>query len=194
MSGPTETFFAPDRTTWRAWLDQHHADKTEIWLVLLKKHVREPCVTLDEAVEEALCYGWIDGKLWSLGEREHAIRFSPRKPRGTWSPSNKARVERLTREGRMAPAGLAAVEAARRSGAWDDVDRPADYDVVPPDLEEQFRLVPGAAQQFASFSAGQRRDYVRWVVRAVRPETRARRAAEVARRCGLGLRPGAPEP
>jgi len=190
---PSETFFAPDRAAWRAWLEQHHADRSEVWLRLLKKHVPEPHLTLDEAVEEALCFGWIDSRLYTLGDREHALRFSPRRPGGTWAPSNKARVERLTREGKMAPAGLAAVEAARRSGAWDQLDTPEEYDVIPDDLQAALDAVPGAAANLAAFTVSQRRDYVRWVVRAVRPETRARRAAEVARRAGQGLKPGAPE-
>ena len=119
----TETFFAPDRAAWRAWLDAHHASAAEIWLVFLKKHVGEPCVTLDEAVEEALCFGWIDGLLRRIDERSHVLRFTPRKPASQWSASNKARVERLTREGRMAPAGLAAVATAKANGAWDQLRR-----------------------------------------------------------------------
>ncbi len=194
MAGPpSDTLFAPDRAAWRAWLEEHHARCSEVWLRLLKKHVPEPHLSLDEAVEEALCFGWIDSRLYSLGEREHALRFSPRKPGGTWAPSNKARVERLIREGRMTPAGLAAVEAAKRSGAWDELDVPEDYDVVPDDLQAALDVVPGAAANLMAFTANQRRDYVRWVVRAVRPETRARRVAEVARRAGRNLRPGAPE-
>jgi uncharacterized protein YdeI (YjbR/CyaY-like superfamily) len=124
----TETFFAADRETWRAWLAAHHAERSEIWLVFLKKHVGEPCVTLDEAVEDALCFGWIDGLLRRIDERSHALRFSPRKLTSQWSPSNKQRVERLVAEGRMTPAGLAAYrrsrgtrrrqpEAGRRAGA-----------------------------------------------------------------------------
>jgi uncharacterized protein YdeI (YjbR/CyaY-like superfamily) len=112
----TETFFAPDRATWRAWLEANHARAGEIWLVFLKKHVGEPCVTLDEAVEEALCFGWIDGHLRRIDERSHALRFTPRKPTSQWSAGNKERVERLTREGRMAPAGLALVAVAKTSG------------------------------------------------------------------------------
>jgi uncharacterized protein YdeI (YjbR/CyaY-like superfamily) len=192
MPGPTETFFAPDRAAFREWLERHHADRDEVWLVFRKKGVPGPCITYGEAVDEATCFGWIDGKLWSLGEREHVIRFSPRRPGGTWAASNKARVERLTREGRMAPAGLAAVEAAKRTGAWNALDDPERYDVVPPDLQTALDGVAGAAQNFASFTRAQRRDYVAWVVGAKWAETRERRIAEVARRCGLGLKPGQP--
>jgi uncharacterized protein YdeI (YjbR/CyaY-like superfamily) len=191
VPGPTETFFAPDRETWRGWLERHHADRVEVWLVFLKRGVPEPCITYEEALDEATCFGWVDGKLWSLGQRGHAIRFSPRKPGGTWAASNKARVERLTREGRMRPAGLAAVEAAKRTGAWNALDNPERSDIVPADLQTALDDVPRAAKNFGAFTRAQRRDYVGWVVSAKRSETRERRIAEVARRCGLGLKPGA---
>jgi uncharacterized protein YdeI (YjbR/CyaY-like superfamily) len=193
MAGPTETFFAPDRAAWRAWLERNHARKSEIWLIMLKKHVKEPCVTQDEAVEEALCFGWIDSRLWSLGEREHALRFSPRKPGGTWAASNKERVERLMRDGRMTPAGLAVVEEAKRSGAWTALDHLERYEEPPDDLTKALNDVKGAADNFAAFTRSQRRDYIYWVMTAVRPETRKRRVANVARRAGRNLRPGDPE-
>jgi len=115
----TETFFAPDAAAWRAWLAAHHADRSEIWLILLKRHVDEPSVTQSEAVEEALCYGWIDGHLRRIDDRSHALRFTPRKPRSEWAQSNKDRVERLIAAGRMAPPGLAAVAVAKANGSWD---------------------------------------------------------------------------
>jgi uncharacterized protein YdeI (YjbR/CyaY-like superfamily) len=194
MEDLTETFFAPDRVAWRAWLEANHADKREIWLILLKARVKEPHLTLSEAVEEALCFGWIDGKLRSLGDREHALRFSPRKPGGTWAPSNKARVERLVREGRMTPAGLAAVEAAKRAGAWDSLERLEQFDEPPEDLRAALERHPGAVARFAAFTLAQRRDYIRWVATAVRPETRARRIAIVADRAARGVKPGQPDP
>ena len=121
MTEITETFFAADRAAWRAWPTANHASCSEIWLVFLKKHVGEPCVTLDEAVEEALCFGWVDSLLRRVDDRRHVLRFTPRKAASQWSASNKERAERLTREGLMAPAGLAAVAAAKKSGAWDEL-------------------------------------------------------------------------
>ena len=160
--------------------------------MLRRKQVRGSGLSLEDAVEEALCFGWIDGKLRRLNEREYALRFSPRKPKSAWAASNKARVAKLMREGRMAPAGSAAVAAAKESGAWETLDDPAQYDAVPPDLEAALSREPGAAQRFAAFTAAQRRDYIRWVETAVRAETRARRVAEVARRAAAGIKPGMP--
>ena len=115
----TETFFAPDAAAWREWLASHYADRSEIWLVMLKRHVDEPSISQLEAVEEALCYGWIDGHLRRIDDRSHALRFTPRKPQSEWAQSNKDRVERLIAAGRMAPPGLAAVAVAKANGSWD---------------------------------------------------------------------------
>ena len=185
----TESFFAVDRAAWRSWLEAHHASTSEIWLVFLKKHTGEPCVTLEEAVEEALCFGWIDGHLRRIDDRSHALRFTPRKPAGQWSQSNKDRVERLTREGRMAPAGLAVVEAARADGSWDALTA-LDADTTPDDLAEALAAVPEADREWKAWPPSHRRAYVVYVLQAKRPETRARRIDFVVRRAAEGMRPG----
>jgi uncharacterized protein YdeI (YjbR/CyaY-like superfamily) len=177
----TETFFALDRSAWRAWLEEHHADRREIWLVLLKKHVPEPSVTLDEAVEEALCFGWIDGHLRRIDDRSHALRFTPRRPGGQWARSNKARVERLIAEGRMAPPGMAVVEAAKASGDWDRVPPNAELDRAPDDLQAALDADATAAGGWAALPPSHRRQYVFWVLQAKKSETRARRVDEVVR-------------
>lgn len=185
----TETFFAPDAVAWRAWLQKHHADCSEIWLVLLKRHVGEPSVTQAEAVDEALCFGWIDGHLRRIDDRSHALRFTPRKPRSQWSQSNKNRVARLLAAGRMAAPGLAAVEAAKASGAWDSLTS-LEADTTPTDLEQALAAVPAAAARWWSWPPSSRRSYVMHVLEAKRPETRARRIDFVVRRATADMRPG----
>ncbi len=128
----SETVFAPDAAAWRAWLAAHHADRHEIWLVMLKRHVDEPSITLPEAVDEAVCYGWIDGQVRRIDERSHALRFTPRKAASKWSQSNKDRVARLSATGRMAAPGLAAVAAAKVNGSWDALTS-LEADAAPPD-------------------------------------------------------------
>ena len=118
MARIDETFFASDPAAWRAWLAANHGERREVWLLLHKKHVAEPCVSYEEAVEEALCWGWIDGLAQRWDERSYAQRFTPRRPASVWSPSNVARVQRLLAEGRMQAPGLALVEEARRRGSW----------------------------------------------------------------------------
>jgi len=186
---PEDTFFAVDRAAWREWLAAHHRDRTLVWLLVHKKQVQEPSVGYDEAVEEALCWGWIDGLTNRWDERSYALRFTPRKPGSVWSESNVARVEKLIVEGRMQPAGLALVDEAKRRGTWDHAAS-GRYDVTPPDLEAALAGVPAAATRWMDWSSTPRRQYVYWVLEAKRPETRARRIADVVRRTAAGLKPG----
>ncbi|MEV0390422.1 hypothetical protein [Nonomuraea sp. NPDC050643] len=114
-----------DAAAWRSWLSEHHDRANEAWLVLAKKGTTEPTtLTYEQALEEALCQGWIDGLARSRDEGTYLQRFSPRRPRSAWSRRNVARVERLTRAGRMRPAGLAQVERAQADGRWDAAWRP----------------------------------------------------------------------
>ena len=183
----TETFVAPDRQTWRAWLEEHHQSAREIWLVLLKKHVERPSVTLEDAVEEALCFGWIDGHLRRIDDESHALRFTPRGRRSIWSQSNKDRVQRLIAEGRMTPAGLAAVEAAKANGEWDAASAREDVDTLPEDLVRALREGE-AYEAFTSLPPSHRKQYLYWVNEAKRDETRRRRIAETVRRVREGQR------
>jgi len=184
-----ETLFARDAAAWRAWLAEHHGDRPEIWLILLKKHVDEPCVTLEEATEEAVAFGWVDSVERRIDDRSHALRFTPRRPGAQWAESNKDRVEKLSREGRMAPPGLAVVEAAKADGSWDALTS-LDLDTTPPDLETALEKVPGAAARWRAWPPSHRRQYIGHVLQAKRPETRARRVDFVVRRAAEGLRPG----
>jgi uncharacterized protein YdeI (YjbR/CyaY-like superfamily) len=186
---PQDTFFAADRAAWREWLAAHHRERTQVWLVIHKKHVQEPSVSYDEAVEEALCWGWIDGLTNRWDERSYAVRFTPRKPASVWSESNVARVERLIAEGRMTPAGMALVDEAKRRGTWDHAAS-GRFDITPPDLRAALEDAPAAAARWEDWPATSRRQYIYWVLEAKRPETRARRVADVVRRAAAGLRPG----
>jgi uncharacterized protein YdeI (YjbR/CyaY-like superfamily) len=186
-----DTFFAADRAAWRRWLAAHHGSATQVWLLLHKKRVGEPSVTYDEAVEEALCWGWIDGLTNRWDERSYAVRFSPRKPGSVWSESNVARVERMIAEGRMTPAGQALVDEAKRRGTW-MAAASGRLEVTPPDLEEALAADPATAARWRAWAPTHRRQYTYWILDAKRPETRSRRVAEVARRVAAGLKPGEP--
>lgn len=120
-----DVFFASDRVAWREWLAEHHGSAGVVWLLIHEKHVDEPSVRYDEAVEEALCWGWIDGLTNRWDERCYAVRFTPRRPGSVWSSSNVARVEKMIAEGRMTPAGQALVDEAKRRGMWDEAVRRA---------------------------------------------------------------------
>jgi uncharacterized protein YdeI (YjbR/CyaY-like superfamily) len=185
----TDTFFAADRSAWRAWLAAHHGSAGRVWLLIHKKHVDEPSVTYDAAVEEALCWGWIDGLTNRWDERSYAVRFTPRKPGSVWSESNVARVERMFAEGLMTPAGQALVDEAKCRGTWDEAAS-ARLEVTPPDLEAALAAEPAAAARWRAWAPSHRRMYTYWVLDAKRPETRARRVAETVRRAEAGLKPG----
>ena len=184
-----DTFFAADRAAWREWLAAQHGAVPQVWLLLHKKHVGEPSVTYDEAVEEALCWGWIDGLTNRWDERSYAVRFTPRKRGSVWSESNVARVERMIAEGRMTPAGQALVDEAKLRGTW-DAAASGRLEVTPPDLQEALAADPAALARWRDWAPTNRRQYMYWVLDAKRPETRARRVAEVARRAAAGLKPG----
>jgi uncharacterized protein YdeI (YjbR/CyaY-like superfamily) len=184
------TFFAADAAAWRAWLEVHHATEREIWLVLLKAHVRRPSATYEEAVEEALCYGWIDGMLRRIDDESHMLRFTPRKPGGVWAPSNKVRVERLIAEGRMRPEGMALVEEAKRRGEWERADQREDVAAVPDDLADALAEDATASAAWGRLAPSHKKQYLYWIGEAKRAGTRARRVAETVARVREGRRPG----
>ncbi len=176
------------REQWRRWLAENHASSRGVWLVSWKKASGRPAVGYDAAVEEALCFGWIDSLAKPVdGERGRQL-YTPRRPRSGWSQSNKERVARLTAAGLMEPAGLAAVEAAQANGAWSRLDQAASL-VMPADLAAALAARPGAGEGWEAWPPFVRRGSLAWVLEAKRPETRARRIDEVAAAAGEGRRP-----
>ncbi len=158
-------------------------------MFLSKKSVREG-IHYIEALEEALCFGWIDGKLRAHDARRFVQRFTPRRPDSLWSASNRERVERLRRAGRMMPAGLAVVEAAKERGTWADAVRPSRVPPMPSDLRAALRSNPEAFAHFREWGASYRTSCIHWVTAARRPETRLRRIRRIALRAAQNRRPG----
>ena len=164
-----ETVFARDRTEWRRWLKKNAAHCDEIWLVYYKKASDKPTVSYDHAVEEALCFGWIDGMIKKLDEESYAQRFTPRKAKSAWSKSNLERVERMIAEGKMTPAGLKVYHAADRREV---ATRPS---ALPKGLEGKFREQHAAWENFEKFPPGYRRMTAGWVASAKKEETQIKR-------------------
>ena len=166
---------------WRAWLVEHHERRTGIWLVLPRKQGEaEPSLTYDEAVEEALAYGWIDSKSNRLDEARSLLWMSPRRPKSGWSKLNKARIAKLEREGRMAAPGRAVVAAAKRSGTWTALDAVEALE-VPVDLGRALSADKRAKRHFDAFPPSARKGILTWIADAKRDETRERRIAETVR-------------
>jgi uncharacterized protein YdeI (YjbR/CyaY-like superfamily) len=184
-----ERFHPESRAEWRAWLAGHHDRSDEVWLVLWRQRSGRTGLTYEEAVLEALCFGWIDGKSAGLDDDRTMLRFSPRKRGSGWARSNKLRVERLLAEGLMTEAGLALIEEAKRDGSWARLDAVEDL-VVPDDLAAALASRPGARENWDGFPRSVRRAALLSIVEAKRPETRARRVAETARLTARTERPG----
>jgi len=167
----------PDAAAWRAWLAEHHTQPTGVWLVLHKKGGDVTSLTYVQAVEEALCFGWIDGQARRRDAHSSVQRMTPRRPRSAWSAVNVERAERLEREGRMHDAGRAQVAAARADGRWDAAYRgPASIE-VPDDLLAALDAVPAARAWWDALTSANRFAVLYRVGEAKRPETRARRIA-----------------
>ena len=171
MPASPELLTFTHRGEWRQWLAGNHHRAGEAWLAFYKKGVREVTLSLDEAVEEALCFGWIDGKLRSLDEERYALRFTPRKPGSIWSLSNIRRVEKLIAAGLMTEAGLGKVAAARASGQWEAAIRREQVDLIPPELEKALRQRKGAVAAYRSLPPSRRKQLLYWLLSAKRPET-----------------------
>jgi uncharacterized protein YdeI (YjbR/CyaY-like superfamily) len=166
----------PDVAGWASWLEQHHEQTGGVWLVLAKKGVSEPTsLTYDAALDEALCYGWIDGQLRRRDDVTTFQRFSPRRARSVWSARNVEHVGRLTEQGRMKPAGLAAVETAKANGRWDTAYGGASTIEVPDDLAAALAADPAASATFDRLTSTNRFAILYRLQDARRPETRARR-------------------
>jgi uncharacterized protein YdeI (YjbR/CyaY-like superfamily) len=170
-----EPIFFATRAELRAWLERHHTDRDELWVGLYKKRSGRPSITWPEVVDEALCFGWIDGVRRSVGPDSYANRVTPRRARSNWSAINVKRVGELIDAGRMTPAGLAAFEARTgdRTGIYSyEQRRNAALDA---EQERRFRAVPEAWEWFQARPPSYRRAALHWVTSAKRPETRERR-------------------
>ncbi len=158
-----------------AWLERHHAESEGIWLKIAKKGVGETSVTYAEALELALCFGWIDSQKRGFDERHFLQRFTPRRPRGRWSKINREKAEALLATGSVRPAGLAEIEAAKADGRWEAAYEGQRSAKVPPDLQRELDANPAAAEFFADLDGANRYAILYRLDEAKKPETRERR-------------------
>ncbi len=181
MKGSLGEIEPGSRAEWRRWLAGHHGTSAGIWLIWRKKRAGEAQpLTLDEAVREALCFGWIDSTLRPLSDEKSALLFTPRKPGSTWSQSNKQRAELLIAAGLMTAAGQQVIDAAKRDGSWSSLDAIEELR-VPDDLEQALAADPDAERNFDAFTPSAKKNVLWWIESAKRPQTRAKRVAETVR-------------
>lgn len=182
---PPATLTVPDVSAWRAWLDEHEGDPDGVWLVLAKKGTTSPTsLTYAEALDEALCSGWIDGQKRGHDDATFLQRFTPRRARSLWSQRNIEHVARLVASGRMRPRGAAEVERARADGRWDRAYAGSAAAEVPDDLLRALAAVPDALARFEALSRQERYSVLHPLMTAATPETRRRRLERAVERLG----------
>jgi uncharacterized protein YdeI (YjbR/CyaY-like superfamily) len=175
------------RTAWRRWLGRQAGRTEGVWVVHRKKSSPLTGPDYDDLLDEALCHGWIDSRGRRVDDDRMIQWYSPRRPGGLWSAPNKQRIERLVREGRMTPAGQAAIDRARADGSWSQADD-VDALVVPSDLAAALAAVPAAATAYERLTGSAKRHYLWWIHSARRQSTRETRIGETVRRLAAGLR------
>jgi uncharacterized protein YdeI (YjbR/CyaY-like superfamily) len=181
---------AKNRAEWRRWLTKNHADKRSVVLVYARKNSGEPSVTYDESVEEALCFGWIDGVRRSLDDAHYTVRFTPRKPSSIWSKINLERIARLTRAGKMRAAGRAAFERGKTAGKHARAYAIRDEVPMPVELRAALARDPAGKRAFEALSPGQKKGWARSISWATRDSTRVQRAKDALRLILAGRKPG----
>lgn len=175
MADDLPTLLFADAAAFEAWLEEHHGEPDGIWLQIAKKGSPEPSVTYAEAVELALCFGWIDGQRRALDATHFLQRFTPRRPRGRWSKINREKAEALIAAGRVRPAGIAEIEAAKGDGRWEAAYEGQRTAKVPDDLQRELDARPAAAEFFAGLDSANRYAILYRLGEAKKPETRERR-------------------
>ena len=183
-----ETFYPTSQKDWREWLQENHNSKQSIWLICYKKQANKPTINWSDAVDEALCFGWIDSTRKSIGDDSFIQFFTKRKPNSVWSKINKAKIERLIQDGLMQNAGYEIIEKAKENGSWIILDEMEEL-TIPEDLEKEFEANPGSKDFFMSLSKSVKKGILQWIVLAKRPETRQNRIKEIASLAAQNLKP-----
>jgi len=179
ISGENDELVVPDARAWREWLRRNHDERAAVMLVLAKKGTTSPTtLTYDEALEEAICFGWIDGQVRRRDEQTYFQRFTPRRARSRWSKRNTSLAERLISEGRMQPPGSAEVERAKADGRWEAAYAGPATARVPDDLAAALAADPKAKTMFDELTSQNRYAILHRIEAVKRPETRARKIAE----------------
>ena len=183
-----ETFYAASREEWRHWLKENHDSSLSVWLLQYKQKSAKPSLSWSEAVDEALCFGWIDSTRKTVDEESFIQFFTRRKPKSNWSKINKVKVQKLIDEGRMTDAGLKSIEVAKKNGSWSILDDVEEL-IVPKDLEEAFKSQPGSEEYFSNLSKSMKKMMLHWITVAKRPETRLKRITEITEQAAQNQKP-----
>lgn len=184
----TEKFYAKNSHEWRQWLEENHDTQQSVWLVHYKRKTDMPSLDWGQAVDEALCFGWIDGKRQSIDHEKYMQFFCRRKSNSTWSKINKEKITGLIAAGLMTQAGFNCINIAKQNGSWEILDE-VEQRIIPVDLEAEFQKLPEAKDYFLSLSMSDKRNILQWLVLAKRQETRQKRITEIAELAAQKLKP-----
>jgi uncharacterized protein YdeI (YjbR/CyaY-like superfamily) len=172
----------PNRAAWRKWLEEHDSSEKEFWVIIHKKKSERKGLTYSEAVEEAICFGWIDSKMQTIDASRFRQRFSPRKKNSIWSKSNKETAETMVQKGKMTPAGFEAIAEAKSNGKWDAAYSSKTTPSTPEDLAKALKENESAWKNFRELSNSAKLQYVYWVNSAKKDETRQKRISAVVKK------------
>jgi uncharacterized protein YdeI (YjbR/CyaY-like superfamily) len=187
-SAELKTYYAKDRNVWRKWLEKNHAKSPGVWLIYYKKSSGTPRVEYNDAVEEALCFGWIDSTVRPIDDKKYMQRFTPRKPKSGWSGLNKQRINRMIEQSLMAPAGLEKIEIAKKDGSWESLDH-IDAIQLPDDFAKSLAKNKKAKSNFENFPQFARKQFLYWINSAKRPETRKQRIQLLVKMAAANKKP-----
>lgn len=181
-------FCPANRQQWRTWLEENHDKEKSVWVIFYKNKSNTPTITWSEAVDEALCYGWIDSIVKPVDDEKFMRFFSRRKTNSIWSGINKEKVRRLIEDGLMTKKGMDSIEIAKENGSWTVLDD-TEAMIIPLDLEEEFQKKLNAKTYFQSLSKSDKKGILQWLVQAKRPETRHKRIIEIVALADQSLKP-----
>lgn len=183
-----ETFYPSTTADWRTWLQDNHLSKQSVWLIYYKKKSKIPSISWSEAVDEALCFGWIDSTARPIDEEKYMQFFTKRKATSVWSKVNKDKVEKLIAAGKMGQAGFESIEKAKQNGSWTILDSVEEL-TIPEDLEAAFQANEGSKDFFMGLSKSVRKAILQWLVLAKQQSTRQKRNNEIAELAAQKLKP-----
>ena len=173
-----ETFDFKDRKAWREWLDKNHDSISSVWLIIQKKNSGKIGVSLEDVIEEALCFGWIDSKLNVVDEKRFKLLLTHRKSKSIWSKQNKQRAKKLIQQGLMTATGLEKIEAAKKDGSWNKLDAIEEFK-LPEDFRKALAADKNAQKNFKAFNNSLKKQTLWWIENAKKPETRLRRIKQI---------------
>ena len=183
-----ETYCPNSRTDWRKWLEKNHQSNQSVWLVYYRVSTQIPSLSWSEAVDEALCFGWIDSTKKTIDKERYMQYFSKRKPKSNWSKINKDKVQILIEQGLMKEGGYKSIEIAKKNDSWTILDN-VEALVIPEDLIKEFEKHKGSMEYFDSLSKSAKKILLYWVVSGKRKETRQKRILEIAENASQKLKP-----